>query len=224
MLYKFQVHSSNTLGVGHNRKFSQRKKCIDKYGRYYQAYYVIMPKMGCSLWELGSTIVLKFGATVINGLCYIEARKLVAEKIKTATRGRWLMWALQKGVVRWKLMRGTLCENSVLIWAIVFVQSLRQKSRWKIKKNFQIPAPPDLQTPLEMQFVFISLTLMFSMINGIAKKCDISDIQLDFVDPCRPLQLVTSVLDCFLFTEFGMESLSLVIICLQCWETNYGPT
>ena len=90
MLYKFQVDSSNTLGVGHDRRFSQRKKCLDKHGGHDQADYVIKPKRGRSLWDLDSTIVLKFGVDAINGLCCIEARKLVVEKIKMATRGRWL--------------------------------------------------------------------------------------------------------------------------------------
>ena len=61
-----------------------------KHGCYDQADYVIKPKRGRSLWELGSTIVLKFGADAINGLCCIEARKLVVEKIKKATRERWV--------------------------------------------------------------------------------------------------------------------------------------
>ena len=63
---------------------------MDKHGRHDQADYVIKPKRGRSLWALGTTIVLKFGAAAINGLCCIEARKLVVEKIKTATRGRWV--------------------------------------------------------------------------------------------------------------------------------------
>ena len=63
---------------------------MDKHGRHDQADYVIKPKRGRSLWELGSTIVLKFGDDVINGLCCVEARKLVVEKIKTATRERWV--------------------------------------------------------------------------------------------------------------------------------------
>ena len=120
MLYKFQVDSSNTLGVGHDKRFSQGKKCMDKHGRHDQADYVIKLKRGRSLWDLANTNVLKFGAAAINGLCCIEARKLVVEKIKTATRGRWVRWAFRKGDVRWRCMRGTLCENFVLIRSIVF--------------------------------------------------------------------------------------------------------
>ena len=63
---------------------------MNKHGRHDQADYVIKPKRGRSLWDLGSTIVLKFGADAITGLCCIEARKLVVEKIKMATRGRWV--------------------------------------------------------------------------------------------------------------------------------------
>ena len=63
---------------------------MDKHGRHDQADYVIKLKRGRSLWDLANTNVLKFGAAAINGLYCIEARKLVVEKIKTATRGRWV--------------------------------------------------------------------------------------------------------------------------------------
>ena len=90
MLYKFQVDSANTLQVRHNKLLCKRKKRTNKHGRHDQADYVIKPKRGRSLWDLGYTIALKFGGDVINGLGCTEARKLVVEKIKTATRGRWV--------------------------------------------------------------------------------------------------------------------------------------
>ena len=90
MLYKFQVDSANTLQVRHNKLFCQRKKCVNKHGCHDQADYVIKPKRGRSLWDLDSTIVLKFGEDAFDRFCCIEARKLVVEKIKTATRGRWV--------------------------------------------------------------------------------------------------------------------------------------
>ena len=129
MLYKFQVDSANTLQVRHNKLLCKRKKRTNKHGRHDQADYVIKPKRGRSLWDLDSTIVLKFGEDAFDRFCCIEARKLVVEKIKTATRGRWVTFASRKEDVRWRRMRVTLCENFILIGPIVFAQSLRQKSR-----------------------------------------------------------------------------------------------
>ena len=59
---------------------------MNKHGRQNQANYVIKPKRKRSLWDLGNTIVLKFGVNAIDGFCCMEARKLVVEKIKMATR------------------------------------------------------------------------------------------------------------------------------------------
>ena len=55
---------------------------MNKHGRHDQADYVIKPKRGRSLWDLNSTIMLKFGVDAINGFCCIEARKLVVEEKK----------------------------------------------------------------------------------------------------------------------------------------------
>ena len=61
-----------------------------KHARHDHADYVIKLNRGHSLWDLGSTIMLTFGVDAINGLCCIEARKLVVEQIETATRGHWV--------------------------------------------------------------------------------------------------------------------------------------
>ena len=64
---------------------------MNKHGCHNQADYVIKPKRGRSLWELDSTIALKFGDNAFDRFCCIESRKFVVEKIKTATRRRWVM-------------------------------------------------------------------------------------------------------------------------------------
>ena len=65
-----------TLQVRHNKLLCKRKKCMNKHGRHDQADYAIKPKRRRSQWELGSTIVLTFGADATDSFCYIEARKL----------------------------------------------------------------------------------------------------------------------------------------------------
>ena len=135
MLYKFQLDSANTLQVRH-KLFCLRKKCMNKHGRHDQADYVIKSKRGRSLWDLNRPIVLKFGADAFDGFCCVEERKLVVEKIKTATRGHWETLASRKGDVRWRQMRVTLCENFILIGPTLFCAVAATKNQMKKKKSF----------------------------------------------------------------------------------------